>query len=187
MDKVHNLELMIREEICTYEVCKLAKEKGFPQDVFGTCEMKSSCYLEDGRFYKDGCICPIENAYTAPTQSLLQRWLREEKGYYVYPFFDNIQLRRDWVCREKTGDKWIPLGGYDYHLFDTYELALEDALKNEISTYTKVDKNDTKGRTWYKIYYAGTDSKYGAFMVSPDTKEYRNTTMSEFYGGGIVD
>lgn len=23
---------MIHDEICTYEVCKLAKEKGFPQD-----------------------------------------------------------------------------------------------------------------------------------------------------------
>jgi hypothetical protein len=124
---------MIHEEICTYEVCKLAKEKGFPQDVFGTCEMKSSCYLEDGRYYKDGCIYPIENAYTAPTQSLLQRWLREEK---------NIQI----VIRPKL-DKlgaWI-WGHYRWTIFifneyrptyysiyngdnSTYELALEDAL-----------------------------------------------------------
>ena len=120
---------MIHEEICTYEVAKLAKEKGFPQDVFGTCEMKSSCYLEDGRFYKDGCIYPIENAYTAPTQSLLQRWLREEKGYYVYPFFDNESGRWTWICRELTGDKWIQLLDFEERYFDTYELALEDALK----------------------------------------------------------
>ena len=66
-------------------------------------------------------------------------------------------------------------------------ICIPSEYKNEISTYTRVDENDTKGRTWYKIYYTGTDSKYGAFMVSPDTKEYRNTTMSEFYGGGIVD
>lgn len=125
---------MIHDEICTCEVCKLAKEKGFPQDVFGTCEMKSSCYLEDGRFYKDGCVYPIENAYTAPTQSLLQRWLREEKGYYVYPFFDNESRRWTWVCRELTGDKWIQLLDFEERHFDTYELALEDAelycLKN---------------------------------------------------------
>lgn len=122
---------MIRDEICTYEVCKLAKEKGFPQDVFGTCEMKSSCYLEDGRYYKDGCIYPIENAYTAPTQSLLQRWLREEKGYYVYPFFDNESRRWTWVwaCRELAGDKWVQLLDFEKRYFDTYELALEDALK----------------------------------------------------------
>lgn len=122
---------MIHEEICTYEVCKLAKEKGFPQDVFGTFEMKSSCYLEDGRFYKDGCIYPIENAYTAPTQSLLQRWLREEKGYYVYPFFDNESRMWTWVwaCRELAGDKWVQLLDFEQRYFDTYELALEDALK----------------------------------------------------------
>ena len=117
---------MIHEEICTYEVCKLAKEKGFPQDVFGTCEMKSACYLDDGRFCKDGCIYPIEDAYTAPTQSLLQRWLREEKGidiaivpliskvysYIVY----NILDRNNRVVETNAGYK-------------SYELALEDALK----------------------------------------------------------
>ena len=131
---------MIHEEICTYEVCKLAKEKGFPQDVFGTCEMKSACYLEDGRFYKDGCIYPIENAYTAPTQSLLQRWLREEKGIIVeviaYPTCSNnkkncywwsIKQNSDGICYqyEECSDT---LYGFSF-AFDTYELALEDALK----------------------------------------------------------
>lgn len=115
---------MIHDEICTYEVCKLAKEKGFPQDVFGTCEMKSSCYLEDGRFYKDGCIYPIENAYTAPTQSILQRWLREEKGLHITVPFDNNEFW--WQIKNlASGDSEYGevLG------FDTYELALEDALK----------------------------------------------------------
>ena len=122
----NKLIVMIHEEICTYEVCKLAKEKGFPQDVFGTCEMKSACYLEDGRFYKDGCIYPIEHAYTAPTQSLLQRWLREEKkidiaivplfsGVYSYIVY-NIHCRDNRVVNTNAG-------------YATYELALEDALK----------------------------------------------------------
>jgi hypothetical protein len=102
---------MIQEEICTYEVCKLAKEKGF------------NVPTAKNYRHENGTTC------NAPTQSLLQRWLREEKGYYVYPLFDNVQLKWDWVCREKIGDKWIPLVGYDFHLFDTYELALEDALK----------------------------------------------------------
>ena len=119
---------MIHEEICTFEVCKLAKEKGFPQDVFGTCEMKSSCYLEDGRFSKDGCIYPIEDAYTAPTQSLLQRWLREEKGYYVYPYYDNNEFKWTYSIREKTGDMWILLVGETPN-FDKYEEAMEAGLK----------------------------------------------------------
>lgn len=73
---------MIQDEIVTHEVAKLAKEKAFPQDVFGTCEMKSACYLEDGRFYKNGCIYPIENAYTAPTQSRLEEVTRGEEVEY---------------------------------------------------------------------------------------------------------
>ena len=123
---------MIHEEICTYEVCKLAKEKGFPQHIGNDAYIVENDY-DDG--YEVGCHYPIQfipdylPTITAPTQSLLQRWLREEKGYYVYPFFDNVQLMWDWVCREKTGDKWIPLVGLEFHLFPTYELALEDALK----------------------------------------------------------
>ena len=126
---------MIHEEICTYEVAKLAKEKGFPQDE---CGVNIGYYAFDGlrnihplvnsfAWYDDEY--KHENLYLAPTQSLLQRWLREEKGYYVYPFFDNIHLTWDWICREKTGDKWVPLVGLDLHLFPTYELALDDTLK----------------------------------------------------------
>lgn len=132
---------MIHEEICTYEVCKLAKEKGFPQDVFGTCEMKSSCYLEDGRFYKDGCIYPIENAYTAPTQSLLQRWLRENHGADV------------WVDTAATMDPKNQRCYYWHIAYDsdgsciyildsmlscpTYEKALEEGLKEAIIEFVE--------------------------------------------------
>ena len=126
---------MIHEEICTYEVCKLAKEKGFPQDVFGTCEMKSSCYLEDGRFYKDGCICPIENAYTAPTQSLLQRWLREEKNLYIsiIAYAKSKRVYYEWQVRYISAlgnmNKASSVMSIEKYRYNTYELALEDALK----------------------------------------------------------
>lgn len=127
---------MIQEEICTYEVAKLAREKGFPQDP----DKNDHCLM----YCWDGLrnIHPLavwivwemeeydhENLYAAPTQSLLQRWLREEKGYYVYPFFDNESRRWTWVCRELTVDKWIPLLDFEERYFGTYELALEDALK----------------------------------------------------------
>lgn len=66
-------------------------------------------------------------------------------------------------------------------------IDLPISYKGEISTYIKVPDEDTKGRTWYKVYWENSDCKYGAFMVSPNTKEWRNTTMSEFYGGAVVD
>lgn len=131
MDKVHNLELMIHEEICTYEVCKLAKEKGFNvptrtvkvEKVKGT--EKEVWDEEECRYITQWEIRSLR----IPTQSLLSRWLREEKGYYVYPFFDNESRRWTWVCRELTGDMWIQLLDFEERYFDTYELALEDALK----------------------------------------------------------
>ena len=117
---------MIHEQICTYEVCKLAKEKGFNVPTIGY-------YLIDaGDWYKTAVYKDWNDSTircSAPTQSLLQRWLREEKGYYVYPFFDNESRRWTWVCRELTGDKWIQLLDFEERYFDTYELALEDALK----------------------------------------------------------
>lgn len=61
---------MIREEICTYEVCKLAKDKGVDVPI-------DFCYEQNGCLVRCGSIA-------APTQSLLQRWLREEKKVEVY-------------------------------------------------------------------------------------------------------
>ena len=131
---------MIHEEICTYEVCKLAKEKGFPQDP----DKNDHCWM----YCWDGVrnIHPLalwivwemeeydhDNLYAAPTQSLLQRWLREEKGIVI-----------EVVCKPttRTNSKyeykrhlfWGSNGRYferEYgdEIFDTYELALEDALK----------------------------------------------------------
>lgn len=117
---------MIHEEICTYKVCQLAKEKGFnvPTHYAYNENCRKAMYME---------LCLNRNtkdsrSISAPTQSLMQRWLREEKGYYVYPFFDNESKRWTWVCRELTGDMWIQLLDFEERYFDTYELALEDAL-----------------------------------------------------------
>lgn len=73
---------MIHEEIVTYEVAKLAKEKGVNEYV--------------NAFYAEDCDTPhsqgpekwnnYEGKYASPTQSLLQRWLREKKGVIVYLF-----------------------------------------------------------------------------------------------------
>ena len=118
---------MIHEEICTYEVCKLANEKGFPVKEI------ECWYCEyDGRPTKE---IIDEQQHPIITQSLLQRWLREEKGYYVYPFFDNESRRWTWVCRELTGDKWIQLLDFEERYFDTYELALEVALKYALEKF----------------------------------------------------
>ena len=108
----------MKEELITYKTAVLAKEKGFDLDIFS-------------RYNKDGIIIYsslLDDEYRqlapAPTQSLLQRWLREEHKIFVYcipkgfikgngreviRWGNNISLRK---------------GKYS----TTYELALEQGL-----------------------------------------------------------
>jgi hypothetical protein len=64
-------------------------------------------------------------------------------------------------------------------------------ISSELNDY--IHKNFTRvsdgatGRKWVTVREKGADYKYGRYMVSVETKEYRNQTFSEFYGSGIVD
>ena len=116
---------MIHEEICTYEVCKLAKEKGFNEKCYH--------YYQKGVLESDGCFNRynkgIDSICAAPTQSLLQRWLREEKGIHI-SVFPNMasSFEFDYIVYNKGDKFWNPI--YTAHSdIATYELALEDALK----------------------------------------------------------
>lgn len=131
---------MIHEEIVTFEVAKLAKEKGFPQKASRWRKSTSPCrnyYNHKGELNGDcleiiKCICrkeevPIElQTIVAPTQSLLQRWLREEKGLILIIRFDPSEQMYDWgVFLETQPIEFTSSEEY----FEKYELALEDAIK----------------------------------------------------------
>ena len=122
---------MIRDEICTYEVCKLAKEKGFRETV-------GWYYNTNGlKLLKRGCNGGnpnlINGLYSAPTQSLLQRWLREEKGVVVEVMcLPTTRTSSKYEYKRHIfwgSDGHYIEGKYGDEIFDTYELALEDALK----------------------------------------------------------
>ena len=122
---------MIHEGICTYEVCKLAKEKGFdvPTHYAYNENRQKAMYMELclNRNTKDS------HSISAPTQSLLQRWLREEKEYAISVFWDMLSKDYRYEIVKTIGVLEIEVGEkYNYSNpkgFDTYELALEDALK----------------------------------------------------------
>ena len=118
---------MIHEEICTYEVCKLAKEKGFNE------------YVE--AFYAEDCNIPhtqgpekwneYKGRYAVPTQSLLQRWLREEKALHIQiTLWEKGWYNDIWVFKYYEEEKaYSTRQTHQSTDFDTYELALEDAIK----------------------------------------------------------
>ena len=139
---------MTHDEICTYEVAKLAKKKGFNEECREFyCDDKSqkritriSCNRRVTSF--DYCsnsmledyYPPYEYCYiAAPTQSLLQRWIREEKGLCI-----SVEAYPTLAIKGKVCFAWVAKSGSDGHFmksndsllnFSTYELALEDALK----------------------------------------------------------
>ena len=118
---------MIHEEICTYEVCKLAKEKGFNEKCYH--------YYQKGVLESDGCLNHynkgIESICSAPTQSPLQRWLREDKNIHIEIVATACGY---YWCVNKTNGTSITdsdvlnRGTNEGGCFDTFELCLEDAL-----------------------------------------------------------
>lgn len=133
---------MIHEEICTYEVAKLAEEKGFPQ-AFNYTRFKSGLDYYNHKRELNGDVGDIlklrikhnpvpeeMKPITAPTQSLLQRWLREEKGLILIIRFDPSEQMYDWGVFLKTQP--IEFTASEEY-FEKYELALEDALKYALS------------------------------------------------------
>ena len=139
---------MIHEEICTYEVCKLAKEKGFNEKVYHyyqilnkhycECQDRVEPYIFSFKLETDDCYNRYnkgsEDVISAPTQSLLQRWLREEKGVTICVdiFDDGWFFDISTFYKQDTGvyEVDIPYKSSNVSpVYDTYELALEDALK----------------------------------------------------------
>lgn len=137
---------MIHDEIVTYEVAKLAKEKGFPQHI------GNDAYVVENEYdveYEVGSCYPIQfipdylPTITAPTQSLLQRWLREEKSVNISidseEDFGGENLIYEWQASHK---KYIADGSFilnpvsDMEFYSTYEKALEYALKYALENLT---------------------------------------------------
>lgn len=121
---------MIHEEICTFEVAKLAKEKGFPLQKVIKQDGRAFFY-ELPQSHPDWPNC---DTWYLPTQSLLQRWLREEKGITICVdiFDDGWFFDISTFYKQDTGvyEVDIPYKSSNVSpVNDTYELALEDALK----------------------------------------------------------
>lgn len=122
------------EDFINFDIAKKLKEKGFPQKTFGTYDMVGATYLNDGRFYKDGCIYHKEDVYTI---SQVLKWLREEKELHVEPCIlvdsdpgtdgNIINEYTYWsfcVTNIETGDMiYFEYEHIDDKRFDTYEQA----------------------------------------------------------------
>lgn len=154
----------MREQLVSFKTAKLAKEKGFSmfEESFKSASIDSRNYdVQRYSFYRvikdsqtlelnigtnSSCIgglwesyndkdFTIQRNYFAPTQSLLQKFIRETRGV-------NIEIHRKatgWYWSMCKADGGTDLGWSDYSgpnmggTWDSFEDALENALQVQLS------------------------------------------------------
>jgi len=145
----------MEDTLITFETAKLAKEKGFKEYCFSYYDLKGTKkdnYLENGSSTDvefrvdledllDNWNKGIQNTYSAPTQSLLAKWLREvhkihitvdpiynkegtEVEHYEFMVFTNNKSKTNALLDRLNGS---------YDKYKTYEQALEEGLQTALN------------------------------------------------------
>ena len=124
----------MREQYITIETAKLAAEKGF------NIETRNSDYMLDGNFPGEVGACASCTTYVpCPTQTLLQKWLREVHQIYVdididqttAPKFCYMISRFIGNPTNLAAEEWDwenHPNGENWHLHRKWEDALEEGL-----------------------------------------------------------
>lgn len=146
----------MEDQIISYETAKLAKEKGF-------ISIKPNCYGDNLAYSNDNELKPacrsnvVEGYILAPTQSLLQKFIREKRGVH-------IEIRRNasgyyWdMCKADGGTN---LGYSDFTgineggVWDSFEEALENALYVQLSYDLPKDLKEKSKTIKHWANYAG--------------------------------
>jgi hypothetical protein len=119
----------MEEQLIEFETAKLAKDKGFN-------EIPCHYVYDEGILKQSYQAFNRLNFELAPTQSLLQKWLREEHEIYLCPIWNtyNVDLMDmlGYKCKIFTWKK-----GEDMtKVFKTYEEALEKGLQEALKLIT---------------------------------------------------
>ena len=134
------LIIPLREKLISFETAILAKEKGFKNACDGFVNkdneyifMPDLLYPNNSEFSHNSEEDPevvewkelMKTLVLAPTQSLLQKWLREvhEISIKIDDYYTNSRVRFDYNVCELGSQEDNPVG-----IFETYEEALEIGL-----------------------------------------------------------
>lgn len=127
----------MKEELISFETAKLAKENGFDLVVHAFYD-KNMC-IDETMYHNWN---EYKAAYSAPTQSLLQKWLREKYNKYVkvHPVYRDEKIQWEYVIffldepllSGTDGFKnRMSLLDYPYY-WETFEEALENGLQEAL-------------------------------------------------------
>ena len=119
------LIIPLKEKLISFETAKLAKEKGFHISSRG--EGMGKRVFINGELVN--AIFSSKDHIHAPTQSLLQKWLREvhEISIKIDDYYTNSRVRFDYNVCELGSQEDNPVG-----IFETYEEALETGLQEAL-------------------------------------------------------
>lgn len=120
----------MKDQLVSFETAKLAKEKGFDGfcfDAYNTHKMKYSDgwleYIDDNEIEIPFTSESLKSKdILAPTQSLLQKWLREVHNIVIDI---SLYILSDSYYYSVHHDVTVDVGE---HVYDTYEEALEAGL-----------------------------------------------------------
>lgn len=129
----------MKEELIQFETAKLAKEKGFDISVVNFYTTGKKNYLTNTRNYDDDGYAesnwnnglgsyPTSPDYvecSAPTQALLQKWLREKCNIEVF-------VKSEYKNKVKIGFYYGGNLEYSKPIYKTYEEALEEGLQEAL-------------------------------------------------------
>jgi len=119
----------MKDELISFETAKLAKEKGFDEEVM------DSYHRVDGWLHDNDYPDTWNSlgAISAPTQALLQRWLREVHGVHVWarPVYDQDFGRIRYLIAYLTSEDFIERESFAFYESseETLEKGLLEALK----------------------------------------------------------
>ena len=115
----------LKEKLISFETAKLAKEKGFHISSRG--EGMGKRVFINGELVNT--IFSSKDHIHAPTQSLLQKWLREVHNVSIKidDYYTNSRVRFDYNISELGSQEDNPVG-----VFETYEEALEIGLQEAL-------------------------------------------------------
>jgi hypothetical protein len=126
----------MKDKIVSFETAKLAKQKGFNI----TCD--KGYYITGGNIVNDPVVMlTYENErdfYYSPTQSLLQKWLRENHNLHITVIIDQTSTIKFCYYITYYDPKLVIFksikDSFREESFDTYELAIEYGLNEALNT-----------------------------------------------------
>lgn len=128
--------MYMQEPYVSFKIAKILKEKGFDWFTFGYYTMddyESTPYFGIEDLCADnwnGKVGEVNDLwFSAPTQQMACRWLREEKGIHIYPVPD---LSSDKFCVSiavNVNGKWRLHANFPAPLLDEKYIKCEDAVE----------------------------------------------------------